>query len=112
MEGDGIVTRRESEALVITIPIRRVTGTEDAVWQALDDALGPSPAGTVILDCGHVRHFFSAALGRLAAVAGRCRRAGARVVVRNLCPSQLEVFRAMRLDAVVEIESAADTSGD
>lgn len=107
MASEDIVIRHDANTVVATLLLRRVTGSpaEETMWQSLNEAVGPSPQGTVVLDCRHVDYFYSEALGRLAGVVGRCRRHGARFVVRHLCPSLVQVFQLMRLDSILEIES-------
>lgn len=110
MPPDDIVFRRESDALVATPLLRRITGSpsEDSLWRMLDAAVGPAPAGDVILDCVHMQYCSSPGIGLLVAIATRCRRSGARFLVRNACPSLAEVIRVIRLDAILEPDRAAD----
>lgn len=113
MHSTDIVFRRDAETLVATPLLRRLTGApaERPMWQSFEDAVGPSPPRTVILDCLHVQHCFSVGIGQLVALATRCRRAGARFVVRNACPSLVEVFRVLRLDALLDLDRETDGSG-
>lgn len=110
MQPNDIVFRRDGDDLVATPLLRRISGapSEAAMWQSFDEAVGPAPVGTVVLDCSHVQHCFSVGIGQLVQIASRCRRSGARFVVRHACPSLVEVFRVLRLDAILELDRDAD----
>ena len=67
--------------------------------------LGLVNDGALVLECSQVQYITSLGVGRLVTLAKQCREAHNRLVVRGLCPSVGQLFRILRLDMLLEIES-------
>lgn len=113
MEPTEIVIRRDADATVAVVLLRRVTGLagEEAMWSALAALADAAPRGGVVLDCGQVQHLSSPALGRLIALARHCRESHTRFVIRGLCPALRQLVRILRLDTLLEIEADEAVGG-
>jgi anti-anti-sigma factor len=107
MESTDVVIRRDGTTIVAVVLLRRVTGTpaEDGMWQKIAALLGPVNNGALVLECSQVQYITSLGVGRLVTLAKQSREAHNRLVVRGLCPSLWQLFRILRLDMLLEIES-------
>lgn len=72
--------------------------------ERLTDLLTPVPSLRLVLDFGSVQHPSSRFLSKLIDLQKKVRLAGGKLRLRNLDPSQREIFRICRLDQVLEIE--------
>ncbi len=113
MDHPAVTVESQADRTVATLLLRRVSGApaEDGMWEMLAKLVTMPETKTLFLDCRQIQHFSSAGLGRLVTLAKQGRDGGGRVVLRNLCPSQLAVFRVLRLDSCLEIEPDRDPKG-
>ena len=113
MSRADVVIQHAANDVEATILLRRITGEpEEAVlWDTLAGAADDAAARRVTLDFRNVQHISSLGIGQLVSFARRCRDKHARVVIRDLCPSLEQVFRLIRLDALVEIDHSGEAGG-
>jgi anti-anti-sigma factor len=103
MESNDVVIRRDADASVGVLLLRRITGeaSEDAMWQALAAAADPENHRPLILDFEQVQHVSSLGLGRLLTLAKQCRESQTPLVIRGLCPTLKHLFEFLRIDVLL-----------
>ena len=113
MSHPDVLIRHEADDVEATMLLRRITGDpeEESLWKEIDAAVDEAAARSVMLHFHNVQYISSLGIGRLVTFVKGCRAKHARVVVLDLCPSLEQVFRLMRLDALVQIDRGGQAGG-
>ena len=109
---DLFLTRTTDGKTIVSLPEQALS--ESQLDAARDKLLGLATAlseGELHLDFARVQYLGSSALGVLVALHRKIEAADGHLVLVNLAPDLVELFRLTRLDGILDIRPAASEAG-